>query len=139
MKMHSDWVFSITLAYMAAAAYLLWLVHQGMDPTLAVAAGLATVAITGATILLSLSKWESKRAQQLEESRRGFPWRRFASGNALGVGFVAIFAASGTGMAELKLDAALIFGIANAGAIVQWLMQRRAAGRAPQDGGNTTD
>lgn len=40
MKMHGDWVFSITLGYIMFAAFLLLQVHRGTDPMGAVAVGL---------------------------------------------------------------------------------------------------
>jgi hypothetical protein len=141
MKMHGDWVFSITVMYMVMAAMVLWQLQEGMDPVAAIGIGIGAGVFVGIVIVLSLPKWERMRAKQLEELKRGFPWRRFASGNGFAAAIVAMLAAGGSSRGTLEFDAALIFGIGNAAMVVQWLMQRRAARQAlgnPDDSARRT-
>jgi hypothetical protein len=107
-----------------------------MDPTIAIGVGLITFIISAVAILLSQDKWEGTRARQLEESKRGFPWRRFAYGNIYVVVLMGMFVIDGWSRASLEIGGVLIFGVGNAVSVVQWLIQRRIASRAGLDGDN---
>lgn len=136
MKMHGEWLFSIVLGYMIFAAFLLLQVYQGTDPLGALAVGLVAGGICAVVIVLSLPKWERMRSKQLEESNRGFPWRRFASGNACLVGVMGLLIADGWNGTSLEWGAVVLFCLGNTMVVVQWLMLRREARQAlgkPED------
>ena len=129
MKLHADYVFTYCISLMVGVVYGLWVVHQGMDTTLVLSVGCFSWALFTAAYLVRMNRLERRRAQQLEESRRGFPWRRLAYGGAVGVGFMGLFAVEGWDRASLELAGVLIFGIGTVGSVVEWLIQRVATTR----------
>ncbi|HEV2348653.1 MAG TPA: hypothetical protein VG028_02295 [Terriglobia bacterium] len=124
MKLHADSLSTYCISLTVGVAYGLWVVHQGMDTTVVLTAGCAWWVIFTAAYLVRMKRMERKRARQLEESRQGFPWRRFANGGAVGVAFIGLFAVDGWDKASLEVAAILIFGIGTAGFVVEWLIQR---------------
>jgi hypothetical protein len=107
-----------------------------MDTTLVLLVGSFSWVLFTAAYLVRMNRLERRRAQQLEESGRGFPWRRFAYGGAVGVAFMGVFALDGWDKASLAFAAILIFGIGTVGSVVEWLIQRRIASRPGPDAGS---
>jgi hypothetical protein len=130
MKLHADWLLSYFTGVVAIVGYCLWLAHQGTDPTIAIGVGLTTFVVGAVAILLSQDDWERARARQLEESNRGFPWRRFAYGNSLVVILMGMFFVDGWSKTGLEFGGILIFGVGNCVSVIHWLIQRRVARRA---------
>jgi len=136
VKLHADSLSTYCISLTVGIAYGLWVVHQGMDTKLVLGVGsFAWVVFTGA-YLVRMKRMERKRARQLEESRQGFPWRRFAYDGVVGVAFVGLFAVDGWDKTSLELAAILIFGIGTSGFVVEWLIQRRIANHAGLDRDN---
>jgi hypothetical protein len=124
MKLHADSVSTYCIGLTVGVAYGLWVVHQGMDTTVVLTAGCLSWVVFTAAYVVRMKRLERKRAQRLEESRRGFPWRRFAYDGAVGVAFMGLFAVDGWDKASLEFAAILIFGIGTVGFAVEWLIQR---------------
>lgn len=127
MKLGADQILDYPLVLIVMIVCGLWLASEGEEMTnvIAIVAFSTVVMVVGLTIGLIRIE-PAKRAQQLRKARQGFPWGKFASGNAVLGGVMSLVALHGLFRPTWGLDAVLLV-VGNAAFVAQWLLQRRLA------------
>ena len=127
VKIYADQAVGAAVGFIAIGALCLWFLNEGTDPLTVAAVGIATLVVGASAFIVGLGRWQRSRPADLARATRGFPWRKFSTGNAVGVGFLFLFAVQGWNTASIEFAAALVLGLGNAGFLLQWLIQRKIA------------